>query len=99
MAGRISVKNLSGEQGTEGRGAGTYTGQWRCFQVIDDAVVSGLDMPKEYGDISVYEGVSYAQGYVFWGLIHGITVDSGVIQLFNTADPSITAAQKTMAQG
>ena len=95
MAGRTAVKNLSGEQGTEGRGAGSYTGQWRCFMVIADAV----DMPKEYGSVAVYEGPTYPQGFVFYGLIHGITVDSGVIQLFNTADPSIKAAATAMGQG
>jgi hypothetical protein len=90
--------NLRGEQGTEVRASGSYTGQWMCFVVIADAVISGLDMPKEYGTIASYEGVTYPQGFVFYGIMHGITVESGVIQLFNGADPSQVAAQKSMHQ-
>lgn len=96
MPPRTSVVNLKGEQGTEGVGAGTYEGQWDCFQVISDAVVSDLAMPKEYGTVALYEGVTYPQGFVFYGLMTEITVDSGVIKLFNVGDPSISAAQKTM---
>jgi hypothetical protein len=99
MAQRKSVMNLRGEQGTEAQGPGAYKGQWMCFMVITDAQVSALDMPKEYGDVGLYEGVTYPQGFVFYGIMHAITVDSGVIQLFNGADPSSVAAQKTMSQG
>jgi len=90
------VFNLRGEQGTVGLATTTKTDavqghHWAAFLVHADAVLSAIVMPKDAGS-AAYLGITYPQGYVFYGPISSITLASGTIQLFNFIDPSQAAA-------
>jgi hypothetical protein len=86
--------NQRGEQGTRSVNAeASPTGSWACFIVMQDCTVTALVMPKEGNDVADYYG-DYPQGFVFYGIINQVTVSSGVIMLFNFADPARLAAIK-----
>lgn len=92
MPPRQSVMNQRGEQGTYSVNAeASPTGVWACGIVMQDCVVSAVTMSKEGNDADDYLG-AYPQGFVFYGIINQITLDSGVMMLFNFVDPARLAA-------
>ena len=88
-----SIMNLRGEQGGRFINDTTaYTSQtWSCLQVIEDAVIASLTMPK-FDDSDDVVAVTLPQGFILYGWISALTLTSGTVQMFNYADPAHAAA-------
>ena len=62
--------------------SGPADGVWAGFQVVEDAIISAIEMP-DFENSDLLLGVVLPQGYISLGYISSITLSDGKIQLFN----------------